>query len=124
GDTAITTQDLDAGKVQHTLTGATGTVARLAWSPDGKTLACCCTNSALLLWEPPSGRAAQALIALPSGHGVALSPEGHYRGTPQAERLLRYVVQTDAGQDTLTTEEFSAKYGWKNDPEKVRSAEK
>jgi hypothetical protein len=33
-----------------------------------------------------------------------------------------YVVQTDTGQETLTPEEFSNRYGWKNDPEKVRLA--
>jgi hypothetical protein len=33
-----------------------------------------------------------------------------------------YVGQAEAGQETLTPEEFSsrAKYGWKNDPDQVR----
>jgi hypothetical protein len=29
-------------------------------------------------------------------------------------------VNTDAGQETLTPEEFGRKYGWKNEPERVR----
>ena len=31
-----------------------------------------------------------------------------------------HIVQTDQGQETLTPEEFAKKYGWKNDPERVR----
>jgi hypothetical protein len=38
------------------------------------------------------------------------------------ERLLAYVVQTDQGQETLSPQEFAKKYGWKNDPERVRLA--
>ena len=33
---------------------------------------------------------------------------------------LVYVAETDRGQETLTPDEFAAKYGWKNDPERVR----
>jgi len=32
---------------------------------------------------------------------------------------LVYVVQTTTGQETLTTDEFPKKYGWKNDPAKA-----
>ena len=45
---------------------------------------------------------------------------GHYHGTPRIEREIVYVVQTDRGQETLTPDGFTAKYGWKNDPERVR----
>jgi hypothetical protein len=58
-------------------------------------------------------------MILPDGQ-VAISPDGHIRGTPGAEKELVYVVVTDTGQETLTPAEFAQKYGWKNDPEKVR----
>jgi hypothetical protein len=45
--------------------------------------------------------------------GHALLPEDH-------PRPGEYVVQTDTGQETLSPEEFRKKYGWKNDPERVR----
>jgi hypothetical protein len=54
--------------------------------------------------------------------GLALSAAGHFRATPGLERELVYVVQTDAGQETLTPPEFVTKFGWKNDPESVRFA--
>ena len=47
-------------------------------------------------------------------------PEGHYRGTPRADQLIVYVVRTAKGQEVLTPKEFEDKYGWKNDPDKVR----
>ena len=36
------------------------------------------------------------------------------------ERGLVYIVQTAAGQLTLTPGEFEQRFGWKNDPETVR----
>jgi formylglycine-generating enzyme required for sulfatase activity len=48
-----------------------------------------------------------------------VGPAGHWRGAPGLEKELVYVVQTDAGQETLTPEGFAKKYGWKNDPAKA-----
>ena len=31
-----------------------------------------------------------------------------------------YIVETDAGQETLSPEDFEKKYGWNNDPDQVR----
>ncbi len=52
-------------------------------------------------------------------------PDGHFRGTPGAEKELVCVVLTEDGhQETLPPAEFEQKYGWKNDPDKVRLAAK
>ena len=51
---------------------------------------------------------------------IAISSDGHYAADFDAEKEIVYVVQTDQGQETLTPEEFSKRYGWKNDPSKVR----
>ncbi len=46
---------------------------------------------------------------------------GHYRGSRNIERDLIYIAETEDGvQHTLTPEEFAKKYGWKNDPDRVR----
>jgi len=50
---------------------------------------------------------------------VAVSTDGHYRGSAGVERFLACVAQTDQGLVTLTPEEFSARFGWKNEPERV-----
>jgi len=59
-------------------------------------------------------------MALPNGGSVFLDSHGNYRGTPGTEDYLVYVVQTEDGQETLTTKEFAWKYKWQNDPDKVR----
>ncbi|MCY2991908.1 MAG: hypothetical protein NTY19_29125 [Planctomycetota bacterium] len=43
-------------------------------------------------------------------------------GSPGVEKEFVYVVQTDAGQETLKPEEFTRKYGWKNDSSKASGA--
>jgi hypothetical protein len=65
------------------------------------------------------------LVTLRDELYLAVSAEGHYRsrGPWRIERELVYVVQTEHGQDTLTPEEFAQKYGWKNDPDRVRLAD-
>jgi hypothetical protein len=36
--------------------------------------------------------------------------------------IVAYVVETERGQETLTPAEMAKKYGWHNDPAKVRLA--
>ena len=70
-----------------------------------------------------SGEVFCTFLALPGGQYAVFSPEGHYYASPGVEKDLVYVVQTEKGQETLSPEEFNEKYGWKNDPEKVRLAD-
>ena len=90
--------------------------------PGGRLLA---TNSnhELYLWDAATGQPRGALVALPQGQWLAVSDEGHYRGSPGIEKEIVYVVQPEAGpQKVLTPAEFAKKYGWKNDPDKVKLA--
>ena len=67
------------------------------------------------------GKLQAKLLFLPEQHAMVIAPEGNYRAMPSAARFLVWVVQTDTGEQlTLTLEEFSKKYGWKNDPDHVR----
>ncbi len=52
---------------------------------------------------------------------LAIGPDGHYRGGARVEHAVRMVVQKpDGTSETLTPREFEQKYGFKNDPDKVR----
>ncbi len=70
------------------------------------------------LRHPEDGRVLRTLIATNDGT-VALSPEGHYRTLAEAENELLYLVQTAAGQQTLTPAEFATRHGWGNLPDSV-----
>ncbi len=87
-------------------------------SPDRRAQATV-VGCALRLWDSDSGQPLGAMIPLPDDRYLAVSPEGHFRPA-RAERELVYVVQTEKGQETLSPEQFAQKYGWKNDPDRVR----
>jgi WD40 repeat protein/serine/threonine protein kinase len=95
-----------------------------AFSPDGRLLATSTNARALRILESETGRPRGSIAMLQprdSRYYLVLSPDGHYRAVPaKVERHLVYVVQTDAGQETLKPEEFARKYHWKNDPDRAR----
>ena len=62
-------------------------------------------------------------MSLAEGRHLAVNPNGHYHADGETAAQLRYVVQTDHGQEMLTPVEFAQKYQWKNDPEQVRPTE-
>jgi WD40 repeat protein len=88
-------------------------------SPDGALVAAS-VSTTLWLWDAETGRRRGALVALGGGEYVSVEPTGHYRGSPGAEAQLVHVVQTEDGQLTLTPQEFAQRFGWQNEPERVR----
>jgi len=76
----------------------------------------------LRLWDAATGKLNATLLPLSDERGLAVSGAGHFRGTPHArvQREVIYVIQTDRGQETLTLEQFEKRFGWKNDPARVR----
>jgi serine/threonine protein kinase/WD40 repeat protein len=65
------------------------------------------------------GRLLYTLLWLRDDFTGVVSPEGHWRGTPDLEKELVYVVQTERGQETISPEEFAKKFGWRNDPSRA-----
>ena len=58
-------------------------------------------------------------IGFPGKRYFSIAPNGSFFGSSQIERELLSSAQTKNGQVTLTLDEFSSKYGWKNDSELV-----
>jgi WD40 repeat protein len=105
----------------HTLTGHGGQIRSVAWFKDGRTVATGSLDRTVRFWDAGSGELKSILIPLDDDRHCILSPEGHFTGTPQIERQLVIVVLTDDGrQETLSPAEFEQKYGWRNEPEKVK----
>ncbi len=110
----------DGEKVLHRARVHGWPVSALAWSPDGKTLACYSRGQTRFL-DPATGQLGTVLVPLGTEKSLAISPEGHYLSIPaNLTRELVYVVETDQGQETLTPQEFERRFGWKNDPSKVK----
>jgi WD40 repeat protein len=108
-----------ARPVKH-LRGPTTPVLSLSWSPDGRRLASGGELATTHVWDAASGRVQAVLLGLPRDRGLAIGQTGHVRCPPEVENDLRYVVQTERGQETFTAKELARHFGWKNDPEQVR----
>lgn len=120
---AIRLFDGASGELLRRLPAIPNYVGPTDFSPDGKTLLAH-AYGCLQLLDMPTGQPRGTLTILEDGTHLALTAEGHWRGSPSVEDQLVYIAVTDAGQETLTYAEFSTKYGWKNDPDKVRLLEK
>ena len=86
----------------------------------------CAQQHAITLWDAVEGRPLLTTLFLADDERVRFSPGGHHRYDKDpthddrgAERLI-YVVQTDKGQETLTAEAFTDRYGWPNSQRRCR----
>jgi WD40 repeat protein len=112
--------DSGTGQLRYLLRG--GNTPGLAWTMDGRVFITSRGDGSVELWGADTGLLRGTLVGLRDGQGMAVSPEGHFTGTPLAGQEIVYVVQTDQGQETLRPAEFTQKYGWQNDPGRVRPA--
>jgi WD40 repeat protein len=93
-----------------------------AWSPDGRVLGCARDSQVYL--HDAAGQPLGVLLPSNTFGQLAITADGHSRGNARIERLIRVVVQKrDGTSETLTPGEFEHKYGFKNEPEKVRLTE-
>jgi WD40 repeat protein len=93
--------------------------ANLAWSPDGRALARNRGYGVYLYND--YGHLLGVLVPGDAFGYLAISADGHYRGNARLERAIRMVVQKrDGTSETLMPAEFEQRYGFKNDPAKLR----
>jgi WD40 repeat protein len=111
--------DVASGSLVRTSPALTGGAR---FSPDGRLLASRGEAGQVRIWETETGRERGGLVMLRAGQpGIyfAITPDGHYRGSPAIDRDLIFIVRTEDGQAIHLADEFARKYGWKNDPEQV-----
>ncbi|MDP6543891.1 MAG: WD40 repeat domain-containing protein [Phycisphaerae bacterium] len=95
---------------------------QVRWMKDSKTLAAA-NKSGVYFYNAAKGTRKASYRPMPKGMGVLISAGGHYSGTPGVEKNLIYQAVGLSGQSTLTQEEFGQRFGWKNDPSKVKLLE-
>ena len=72
-------------------------------------------------YDVKTGRRLGTFMLDVRGEPFVIGPTGHYRGNPEVEKHIVYVVQFEDGRnETFTPAEFAKKFNWKNDPSKAR----
>ena len=90
GDQTARVWDAATGEHRRTLTGHTGAVVSVAFSPDGRLLATASHDKTARLWDPATGDGRRTL----NGHtddvyGVAFSPDGTLLATASSDGTAR-----------------------------------
>ena len=76
------------GQVLKKLTGREGSVSRLAFSYDGRTLAATDENGSITIWDVASGRIERALMGLNEITVLTFSPNGERLATAAADNTI------------------------------------
>ena len=78
-DKSVEGQPPPGVKLRHTLRGHKGYINRIAWSPDGQTLASLSRDKTIRLWDAETGELCQTL----EGHSNRASRVNIRGGTPE-----------------------------------------
>jgi len=116
--------DAETGKVLKPLSGCEHTVAAVAWSADAKSVAAVGGEESYLpkyvcVWDVETGRLLNSWNRWTVGYTPVLRwlDKGTTLSMACSLDFVRW--DTNTGQETLTPDEFSTKYGWKNVPSKA-----
>lgn len=92
-DTTIKLWDAVSGKELRTLKGHTTEVNAVAFSPDGRTLMSGSGDGTVKLWDATNRTELLTLIALDEKDWTVVTPDGHFDGSPEGMKLIRYVQE-------------------------------
>lgn len=111
--------DLSERKIAYRL-HAHPTIAATVFLADGLTLASSGSDRLVRFWSIANGEP-RGTLALVNNRLIGFSADGHHTASQQEEQQLIYQVEYEDGRrEDLTPAEFADKFGWKNDPSKVK----
>lgn len=94
----------------------------VAISPDGETVVSASQDASARFWDPQTGQHRGTLLLFSATDWVAITPEGHYKGSREVEGHFLYKARSEK-EDALrdyTAAEFAAEFGWENKPDLVK----
>ena len=107
---AVHLYDLTNGERLHTFKGHRGKVKALAFAPDGAYMASGAEDGQVKIWSIPERKEIATLILVDKEDWIVLSPQGLFDASPNAMRLLYYLVDTDKRTEIIEFEQLKARY--------------
>ncbi len=104
------------GNLLFDLKGHTSKVQSIVFSSDDRILMSCSFDNTTKIWNAISGKLLYSFISIDSTDHEVILPNGYYKATPAAAKLLHYVTKD---LKVITFEQLDVKY---NRPDKVLEA--
>lgn len=96
----------NTGELLHTLQGHTHWVNSAAFSPEGRLAITASSDARIKIWDVESGKELITVIKLGKDDWVHLTADGHFDASPNAMKLLYYVVDSE----TIDLEQLKERY--------------
>jgi WD40 repeat protein len=84
--------DAATGRELRTLSGHSGYLRSVAYSPDGKIIISCSSDSTTRLWDAVTGKEIAQFISFDDGEWIVITPDGYYNASPGGDRYLNVRV--------------------------------
>ncbi len=107
---AVHLYDLANGQLLHTFRGHRGKIQALAFAPDGAYFASGAEDGQVKMWHIPERKEIATLILVDEKDWIVLSPQGLFDASPNAMRLLYYLVKTGQRTEIIELEQLKARY--------------
>ncbi len=119
-DKKVVVWDLADKKAVYTFAGHTRPINAVAFLPDNKTLVSG-SNGSVRFWDLEKNRLRGSLLKLGGLEWLAISPNGNYRCSPDAEKHFVFKVREQNNRlREFSPDDFRNLYGWKNQAERVK----
>lgn len=110
--------DVRAQKAIHNLR-AMAPVDYVAWASNGSILVSGNTDRTVRFWDAANGQLRGVLLD-ETDYLAIITADGNWRVDAGKKPDLIFVAQTPAGQLTMTPEQFTSRFGWKNNPNRIK----
>jgi WD40 repeat protein len=112
--------DVRANKAVQNLR-AMAPVVYVTWAANGAVLVAGNNDRTVRFWDAANGQLRGVLLAEHDAL-VMISADGNWRADSDKRPDLLAIVQTPTGQLTLPPDQFASRFGWKNNPNRIKLA--